>query len=196
MLSVPIIVIKHRQRGAALLITLVLITLVSLLVSSNSQSVKLQQRLTSNSQAGQVAFQAAEMALREAASELESSVDLSQFCNTSKPYTYVINDISELRDDDNWAVVAIEGEPVSFNNEGYSGAAGENGYEMAITPNSPRYMIGCIDTDAIENYVHTQSIEVGQNIMEEDMHYFFRVFSVGFGPAGRIASKLEAHYVY
>lgn len=182
---------RRRQSGVALLVTLVLVALLALLAFSGSEATRLQQRLASNSQAAQIAFQAAEAALNQAVSVLYSHIDLSQFCNISKPYTYAINDITEWKTDTHWKEVKNIGEPVPFN-----GLEGKVGYAKTITPPPPRFLIGCVDPDAVEGFTPQRSMVEGKAEAAEGTYYFFRIYAQGFGPEGKISRMIEARYAF
>lgn len=62
----------RRQSGAALLITLILLLVLTLLGVSSMQSTTMQERMSGNTRDREVAFQAAEAALRAAESWLEA----------------------------------------------------------------------------------------------------------------------------
>jgi type IV pilus assembly protein PilX len=66
---------SRRQRGAALIVALVLLVVVTLLALSNLQTVALEEKMTGATYDRQLAFQAAETALREA----------EQYVETNKP---------------------------------------------------------------------------------------------------------------
>jgi len=56
---------RHSQRGVALAVSLILLIIVTLLALSNLQSVTLEEKMTAATYDRQLAFQAAEAALRE-----------------------------------------------------------------------------------------------------------------------------------
>jgi type IV pilus assembly protein PilX len=66
---------SRRQRGAALIVALILLVVVTLLALSNLQTVALEEKMTGATYDRQLAFQAAEAALREA----------EQYVETNKP---------------------------------------------------------------------------------------------------------------
>lgn len=180
------------QRGAALLITLVLVALISLLAFGAGQATRMQQQLATNEAASQIAFQAAEAALRAAEQEIADADDLALFCEIG-PSRYAITTETELVDDDHWQALeapesqAIHGANVDFSL--YDGASGD------FMP-EPRYLIGCIDANLVDSYLESESAGVGKNTVTLESRYFFRVFSVGFGPGGKTRKRLEARYVF
>ena len=76
---------SRRQRGAALIVALILLVVVTLLALSNLQTVALEEKMTGATYDRQLAFQAAEAALREA----------EQYVETNKPIaSYTDDDIT------------------------------------------------------------------------------------------------------
>lgn len=176
----------RSQSGAALLVTLVLIALTSLLAFSGSQSTRLQQRLISNDQAAQIAFQAAEAALLEGLAELESAPQLANFCTEAQGYN--IASLDELNADDVDKAL-VEGESID------SSLGGDDEGIDSPQTQAPRYAIGCIDEAAVQDFTRAQSLVVGKGEVRGEDYYFFRIFARGFGPNGRISRTLEARYV-
>jgi len=178
-----------RQAGAALLVTLVLVALISLLAFSNSQTTRLQQHLSSNEHASRIAFQAAEAALQAAERRLNEAdaIDkLAAVCLGGTTGTYEILSEEELKEDIHWQNVAEQGIAADF-------ALSEKGIGLS---QPPRYMIGCIAKTAIEGYMSPGGMVKGQAPEISDPRHFFRVFAVGFGPGDRMKRILEARYVY
>ncbi|SDM11642.1 PilX N-terminal [Modicisalibacter muralis] len=179
---------RRNQRGAALLITLVLVALVSVLAFSNSQTTRLQQHLSSNEHASRIAFQAAEAALQAAEARLDAAdgIDkLAAVCLGGAADTYEILSAEALEEDAHWQDVAEQGAVANF--------ALSTGLSLS---RQPRYMIGCIAKTAIEGYMSSGGMVKGQAPEITDPRYFFRVFAVGFGPGARMKRILEARYVY
>lgn len=69
----------HRQRGAVLAVTLIILLVVTLLTVGNMQGSLLQEKMAGNTNDRNVAFQAAESALREGEVFLENIVSLGDF---------------------------------------------------------------------------------------------------------------------
>ena len=70
---------RHRQRGAVLAVTLMILLVVTLLTVSNMQSSVLEEKMAGNNSDRNVAFQAAESGLREAEVFVENIVSLGDF---------------------------------------------------------------------------------------------------------------------
>lgn len=177
-----------RQRGMALLVTLVLIALLALLAFSGSETTRLQQRLASNDQAGEIAFQAAEAALREALHEIESAPQLTSFClNNATRYT--IDSVTTLNGEN---VAAIEGALASGVTVDFSLGDGQG----VTLDTMPRYVIACIDENAIEGYTSPSGLVEGKAETAQNDYHFFRIYAEGFGPRGKISRLIEARYVF
>lgn len=178
----------HNQSGMALLVTLVLIALMSLLAFSGSENTHLQQRLASNDQAAQIAFQAAEAGLKEAVNQITSAPQMAGFCkgDANRP---TIDSLQALNTDDALQVLATHGVEIEFKVGDASGAH----LSMDV---APRYVISCIDEEAIEGYTPPQSMVEGKNESAADGYHFFRIYAQGFGPQGKISRLIEARYVF
>ena len=77
--TIPQITPRHRQEGAVLVVTLMILLVVTLLTVSNMRSSILEEKMAGNTNDRNVAFQAAESALREGETFLESIVSLGDF---------------------------------------------------------------------------------------------------------------------
>jgi len=67
-----------NQRGATLIVALVMLLLISLLAMGGMQSSILQERMASNAHDGSIAFQASEAALRQAETDLLNTLATRQ----------------------------------------------------------------------------------------------------------------------
>jgi type IV pilus assembly protein PilX len=74
------------QRGAALVISLILLLVMSLIGVTAMQSATMQERMAGNTRDRHLAFQAAEAALREAETFLNNSPALPDFTNENGLY--------------------------------------------------------------------------------------------------------------
>ncbi|WP_110669122.1 pilus assembly PilX family protein [Salinicola halophilus] len=175
-----------QQRGAALLVTLVLVALISLLTLGASETARLQQRLASNELAHQMAFQAAEAALKDAERRISETADLTLFCSGGDA-VYPITTQAGLEDDDRWRRLEQQGRAVDLSLYSVEGS------ELAPPP---RYLVGCIAPALIDGYFDTEPVVKGQASESANPRYFFRVFAIGYGPAGQARQRLEARYVF
>lgn len=62
----------HEQRGAAMLVALILLIVLSLLGAASARMTVLEERMTGNTQDRSIAFEAAEAALRDGERQLEA----------------------------------------------------------------------------------------------------------------------------
>lgn len=68
---------SHRQRGATLLISLILLLIITVLAISSMREVTLEERIVGNLRDQQAAFNGAESALREGEVRLAASISSS-----------------------------------------------------------------------------------------------------------------------
>jgi len=71
----------YRQKGAALLMSLVILLVLSLLATSSMQNSIMQERMSTSTREGLMALEAAEAALREVEEQLEGLESLDNFGN-------------------------------------------------------------------------------------------------------------------
>lgn len=69
----------YRQKGVALLMSLVILLVLSLLATSSMQNSIMQERMSTSSREGLMALEAAEAALREVEEDLEGLTTLTGF---------------------------------------------------------------------------------------------------------------------
>lgn len=77
----------HTQRGAVLVVGLIMLLILTLLSTAAVRSTNLEERMTNNTQDLQIAFQVAEAALREGESLLQQPM-LPAFNNASGLYKF------------------------------------------------------------------------------------------------------------
>ncbi|MFD2192182.1 pilus assembly PilX family protein [Pistricoccus aurantiacus] len=172
-----------RQKGMALLVTMVMVALMAVLAFVGSDTVRLQQRLASNDHAAQIAFQAAEAALSEAVRVIESAPHRINFCS-GVATRYRLATLDALNKDDIRQALTNASEIDFTLNSGVA------------LPKKPRYVIGCVDEDAILGYSPSRSMVQGKGEDSGNRYHFFRILAQGYGPGGGIARTIEARYVF
>lgn len=169
-----------------MLVTLVLVALISLLALGAGQTTRMQRRLATNEATRQIALQAAEAGLRAAESVISNASELAFFCHDGDA-RYAITSETELTKDEHWKDLETQGAETEFSL--YDSATD------GFIPH-PRYLIGCIDSELIDGHQELGSVIKGQTEENPERRYFFRVFSIGFGPGGDAKQRLEARYVF
>ncbi|MGC3874148.1 pilus assembly PilX family protein [Halomonas sp. GXIMD04776] len=172
---------SRRQSGMALLVTLILVALMALLAFAGSDTIRLQQRLATNDHAAQIAFQAAEAAASEAFDVFDQAPHRINFCNGIVS-RYDIATAKDLNEDDFQKVANWTDVPFAL-----------NGGNLA---QNPRYVIACVEEDAVEGYTPPRNLVVGKAENNQNRYQFFRVYAQGFGPRGQISRVIEARYVF
>lgn len=117
-----------RQSGVALFISLVLLLVLTIIGVSSVQTTSLEVRMTRNEHDSVLAFQAAESALRDAESRIESLVSIAGFTPGGNGGLYTVADIG---DEENWRESGIW--------EGGNSIVAET--EVAGVAEQPRYII-------------------------------------------------------
>lgn len=98
--------ISVRERGAALVVSLLLLLVMTILALSMSQTSRLQERMAGNSRDAKLAFQAAETGLRAAEEWLKDQTDRPIPCNNPANCVVVqqgtFDTVDLARKDDVW----------------------------------------------------------------------------------------------
>jgi type IV pilus assembly protein PilX len=149
-----------RQSGAALIVALIFLLLMTVLSTSTMKSATMQERMAGNTRDYNLGFQGAEAALREAEDYLRTTTALPDFDDVGGHY-----------------VVNSSNRPVWF---GYTPTDG-SGYitypaDIAGTAQRPRYFLEKLTT---ARPAGTET-ETGTAV---DEIYYFRVTAVGYGGA-------------
>lgn len=79
--------IRARQRGVVLVIALLMLLVLTLIGVAATRSTTLEQRMTANQNDQEVAFEAAEAALRNGESTLSNGIGINWAGNTAGAYT-------------------------------------------------------------------------------------------------------------
>lgn len=142
----PLNKIRHQQ-GAALVVSLVILLVMTIISVTALRSTSMDEKMTSNTRQRQIAFNAAEAALRDAEAWLVANINdrtdiranftgasgtgrysaLSTLDSTSAPATWIVTD------DTNWSVAnSVEVRTVPMLNGQFT---------AGTTPGAPRYRI-------------------------------------------------------
>ncbi len=151
---------RARQSGAALVIALIFLLLMTMLSTSTMRSATMQERMSGNTRDYHLGFQAAEAALREAEDYLRTNSDtLPDFDDTNGHY--VVNSANRP----SWH------EYPPTDGTGYMTSAGITG-----TAQAPKYYVERLTTARPPG----TETEAGTPV---DEIFYFRITAVGFGQA-------------
>lgn len=89
--------LRHRQRGAVLAVSLILLLIMTMLAISGGQAVRLQERMASNLRDVDLALQGAEAGLRDAERTIEALTTWPSFCTSNTATGCTMFDIGVLR---------------------------------------------------------------------------------------------------
>ena len=156
----PAIAFRGRQSGAALVVSLIFLLLMTLLSTSSMRSATMQERMAGNTRDYNLGFQAAEAALREAENYLQTTAVLPEFDDTNAHY--VVNSPNRP----SWHTYPP--------NDG--GGFVTYGTDVYGTAQRPRYYIERLST---ARPAGTET-ETGTAV---DEIFYFRVTAVGYGGA-------------
>ncbi|WP_372965498.1 PilX N-terminal domain-containing pilus assembly protein [Marinobacter sp.] len=91
----------NREKGIALLMSLIILLALSLLATSSMQNSVMQERMSNASREGLITLEAAEAALREVEDSLEGLTNLNDFGTASG--WYQTGDAPAVLSDDTWS---------------------------------------------------------------------------------------------
>lgn len=151
---------RGRQSGAALIISLIFLLLMTLISTSTMRSATMQERMAGNTRDYNLGFQSAEAALREAEEYLRTTAVLPDFDDTGGHY--VTN--SPNRPD--WTSYP------AINGNGYI----DYSTNVSGTAQRPRYFIERLTT------VRPAGSETETGVAVDEIFYF-RITAAGFGGA-------------
>lgn len=151
---------RGRQSGAALIVSLIFLLLMTLLSTSTMRSATMQERMAGNTRDYHLGFQGAEAALREAENYLRTTAVLPEFDDVGAHY-----------------VVNSPNRPV-WDQYPTSPGSGSISYSVDIpgTAQRPQYYLERLTTARPPG----TETETGTSV---DEIFYFRVTAVGFGGA-------------
>lgn len=165
----------QRQRGAAMVIALIMLLVLTVLGTATARMTLLEERMTGNTQDNRVAFQAAEAALREGEDFLEQPV-IPDFTGSDGLYQPALPDEEPL-----WRTVDFTSplEAVA-----YGGLADADG---SLSRAAASYFIEELPR------VPTGGVSLAADTAVDDAR-FFRVTARGVGIAGAATVTLQTTY--
>ncbi|MCH8531183.1 MAG: hypothetical protein LAT65_10030 [Saccharospirillum sp.] len=160
---------KAAQKGSALLVSLVMLLLISIISVGAMQSSILQERMSSNMQDRELAFQAAEAALRDA-----ENLILTQNLEwlEQQPFVYTVNEATRPAWNNN-----------AFDNDGNRQSIAN---PIAGVSQQPEFFI-----ETIELVAPGASTELGVEVPDTS---YFRITSRGFGGTAQTVVVLTSVY--
>lgn len=169
-----------RQSGAALLTSLLILLILSLLAVASMQSVSLQERMVSAVRDGQVAREAAEYAAREAELRLENqTVTLGDFGVVTG--LYVKASVPDIYNEATWG------------NGATTGSIAANGFPTTELAVAPRYVIqhvGQVTNEELINNMAISNYTGGSTAPPEG----FRIIAWSSGRSGQTRRIIEVYY--
>lgn len=153
--------LRGRQSGAALVVSLIFLLLMTLISTSSMRSATMQERMAGNTRDYHLGFQSAEAALRDAENYLQTTVVLPDFDDTGGHY-----------------VVNSANRPVWHTYPTSTGTGGHLTYpaDIAGTAQRPTYYLERLTT------ARPAGTETETGVPVDEINYF-RVTAAGFGGA-------------
>lgn len=163
---------RSRQRGVVLVISLLMLLVLTMIGLAATRSTTLEQRMTTNQNDQEVAFQAAEAALRSGESVLSNNVGINYAGNTAGAYT--LNTMTV-----NWKTI---------NWDASGGAVYDYTGLQPTTLIDPTYFIVQNNTTG---FIPGQAINSGQPLQNTYVYY---IYARGVGISSNNAVILESVY--
>lgn len=180
-MSISIHQVRHRQSGAALITSLLILLVLSLLAATSMQNVSMQERMVSAVRDGQVALEAAEYAAREAELKLENAtVTLGEFGSTTGLYEE--GNAPDLYDSDTWSDGAATGSIEALD------------FPTDVLAESPRYLIEFVGDVTDEEPVNNMSIVNYSSGASSGPPIGFRIVAWSSGRTGQTRRIIEVYY--
>ncbi len=171
--------LSSAQKGIALFVSLVLLLVLTIIGVSSVQSTSLEERMARNAHDSVLAFQAAEMALRQAEEWL--------IANNPETTEFTDNGLSGL-----WTVAPFGVAPRWSNSNVWAGGAS---VQVPVTvehvDSQPRYMIEFLAT--IDQTANQYEVGVGYPTLNETIN-IFRVTARGVGGSDTAQVILQSSF--
>jgi len=176
---------KQKQEGIVLFMSLVMLLLLTILGVSSIQTTSLQQRMARNANDGSLAFQAAEVALRDGEDLLEELNNLTDFGDP-------LDDL-EGNEANGYYFEAAPGDPPNWKNLGDWTGGGFRTSETQITgAEQPKYIVEHVQTiiaDADALNLNNIGEDIGAGRTE-----VFRVTARGYGASADAQVMIQGTY--
>jgi type IV pilus assembly protein PilX len=175
--------IRNRQDGAALVISLILLLILTVIGMSAIQTTTTEERMAGNMRDTQIAFQSAEAVMRDAEQFIEGTVATSAFNDS--------NGLFNNNDSDGTA------EPDYTATSTWTSSSTSRAYSLSVpgipAANQPRYFIKHIGAIEIEQGSSKKkgTGKVGGPGTDVEL---FRITVKGFGASGKSQVILRSHY--
>lgn len=172
----------HKQNGAALIISLIILLLLTIIGVSGMQTTALEERMAGNMRDKGMAFESAEAALRDAETFMETVFTLGAF-NADGSDGYYDNSIRDI-----WTAVDWDGSNVGNTNKAVTAASAIPGVEPG------KYVIQYV-ADSMESDISggVNLNNVGQGTGGGNTS-IFRITARGTGASGNAAVVLQTLY--
>lgn len=173
--------VNQHQRGAALLTSLLILLVLSLLAVASMQNVSLQERMVSAVRDGQIALEAAEYAAREAELVLENNtVTLGNFGVQAGLYEKAT--APNIYADATWASGST------------SGSIAATGFPTSELAAAPRYLIEHVGQVTNEEQINDMAVGNYGGAAAAGPPEGFRIVAWSSGRTGQTRRIIEVYY--
>ena len=200
--------LQIRQRGATLVIALIILLVMTVIGVATMKSSTLQERMAANARQKTIARNAAETALRVAEDWLDANVRnttaLNLFDGSRQLFSSVPRPggkpasplLADLTDQETWDAVGVEINGISTLNAGLNQAV-----DVSVTMDAgkiarqPKFVIQYVGRDlkGTANKV-VLSLDAEDQGDGDTSPFYFRITAIGWGRDSNIFSVLESNY--
>ncbi|WP_075186691.1 pilus assembly PilX family protein [Teredinibacter haidensis] len=186
---------SHREKGATLIVALIILLIMSLIGISNMQSSTMQERMAANNRQKTVSLFAADSALKAAenwfSDNIERTEDLSKFDGSSGLYSLIASPGTVVAKPLSSSIPDIS-DPISWSSYGVSSYKGKDIVDSTIVSKQPKYVIEYIGRDW--GTAKNVASEVNSDTKGEGKTnaYMFRITAIGWGKDENIYTVLES----
>lgn len=179
----------NRQRGAVLIISLMLLIVLTLIGLASMQNTSLEERMAGNMRSENVAFQAAESALRDGEEWLATRIAEPAPDNGGTTGVWALDtpDASPTDDKDWWQ----QNDPLWWANNGVAFGTGLQYSGSSTLSDPPRYVV---EFRGVGNAFGSGSMTVGQPTDLQGKEYFYQVTARGKDMSQRVEAVLRSTF--
>lgn len=162
----------HKQRGAALLTGLIFLVVLTLLTLSAIKATSLEERMAGNARDQEVAFQAAEAAIRDAMVNVIPTLKTTDFVSASCVNGLCLNNTTTPI----WTTITNNNDWNSAKTRAFSGVPLKMDSSTPL-PNQPRFIVELLPEGSISGF----SMAKGKGITSGSTVTPYRVTARGWG---------------
>lgn len=183
------------QRGATLIISLIILLLVTILGVSSLQSTTLEEKMAASTRNVDLAFQAAESALRAAEAEIDANINRDNgFSDDCRSTSGLCNQVSAASAFHRWQDPEYCGAGLDiWQCDASVALSGSDALDSDIYSAQPRYFIEVLQEVGTDDGDTLNMGNIGDTPAEDSAMYY-RITALGFGGSTYAKVVLQSTY--